>query len=338
MKIAHVAIRTPGACGLYETTRDLASGLRALGEDARIVDPDPKPQFGPAPEADRGVPIADMEWGQTADLVVSHSGHDSTPLAETNQPIIHMAHGRPLSTFLNWRTEKGAPVYMYSMQRSRNPRYKAAVTFWPEYEPYLRALWGDTPVYVVPPPCDVDYWCPGPTNYDFAGKRGDYNVVMSDPWSRLDAIPMTCVHAFALFRHMMPGAKLHIYARDNRGEKRDQDLTNVLKGMLGDSLGVVQGWARDLRSVYRAADMLITPHRIYTRSIREAMSCGLQVVSGRDCHAEDIDTFARLMVNRRACREPTRERALGLFSLESTAAAFREIARGAVDNNERAPD
>jgi glycosyltransferase involved in cell wall biosynthesis len=274
-----------------------------------------------------------MDWGTLADVVVSHSGHDTTPLAKTSQPIIHVAHGRPLSTFLNWRTEGGAPVYTYSMQRSVDPRYRAAVTFWPEYAGHLRTLWGKVPVHVVPPPVDTEYWSPGETDYDFAGRAGGYNVVMTDPWSRIDVIPMTVVHAFALFRNIVPEARLHIYAVDNRGKERDQRLINVLKLMLGDSLGVVQVWAKDLRRVYRAADMLITPHRIYTRSIREAMACGLQVVSGRDCHPEDIEDFALEMARRRDDPQPTRKMAAALFDPAETGRAFLHVAGEAVNGH-----
>lgn len=322
MKVCHVAIRTPGACGLYETTRELAYGLRSEGADARIVDPAPNKAFGEAPAEDRGVPIADMAWAVESDLVLSHSGHDGTPLGETDQPILHVQHGRPVSTWLMERSG-GAPAYTYMVARRSKDRYRGAVTFWPEHEPILRSLWSPKPVHVVPPSCDLGYWTPGPTGYDFAGKAGKVNVVLADPWSRQDVSPISAVHAFALFRHMVPGARLHIYAVDNAKG------FGALKAMLGDSLGVVQGWAKDLRSVYRVADMLITPHRIYTRSIREAMACGLQVVSGRDCHPEDAGAFARAMASRLERPQPTRKMARVLFDPAATARSFLAIAQEA---------
>lgn len=320
MKLAHAAIRTPGACGLYETTRELVAGLRQLGADARIVDPKPNPRFGPAPEEDRGVPIASLEWGAESDLIVSHSGHDGTPLATSGRPILHVAHGRPVSTWLMER-EGGAPAYTYAVKRAKDPRYRGAVTFWPEYEPILRSLWTPKPVHVVPPSVDLEYWRPGPTSYDFAGKSGQVNVVMADPWSRRDVSPITAVHAFALFRHMVPGARLHLYALDanTRG-------IGALRLMLGDSLGVVQGWARDLRSVYRAAGLLITPHKIHTRSVREAMATGLQVVSGKDADPEDVEGFALAMARRLERPEPVRKLAEAWFDPGRTAKAFLSVA------------
>lgn len=326
MRLAHAAIRTPGACGLYETTREFAAGLRKLGADARIVDPAPNPRFGPAPLHDRGVPIAGMEWATKADLILSHSGHDGTPLADTDQPILHIQHGRPVST---WLIEHGGGTgaYTYCTKRRLHPRYRGAVTFWPEYEPVLRALWAPKPVHVIPPMVDLEHWKPGPSAYDFAGRRGAVNVVMADPWSRQDVSPILAVHAFALFREMVPGARLHIYAIDS-----DKGF-GAVKNMLGDSLGVVQTWAKDVQSVYAAADMLITPHRIYTRSIREAMACGLQVVSGRDCHPEDVEGFARKMVERVKYPQPTRKLAEALFDPAESARAFLKIAERAVETS-----
>lgn len=326
MRIAHVAIRTPGACGLYETTRELAAGLRAVGADARIVDPAPNPRFAPAPDVDRGVPITDMRWACASDLVLSHSGHDGTPLGETDQPLLHIQHGRPASTWIIEHTG-GTPSYSYATRRSKSERYRGVVTFWPEYEPILRSLWAPKPVAFVPPMVDLEYWQPQPSDYDFAGRKGEVNVVMTDPWSRQDVNPILCVHAFALFRHIVPGARLHIYAVDGpRG-------FGALRAVLGESLGVVQGWAKDLRSVYAAADMLITPHRIYTRSIREAMAMDLQVVSGRDVHPEDTEAFALMMANRLEKPLPSRNVARALFDPAASARTMLAVAQGVLNGH-----
>lgn len=320
MKLAHAAIRTPGACGLYETTRELAAGLRSRGVDSRIVDPKPNPKFAPVPQEDRGVPIADMRWGVQSDLVVSHSGHDGTPLDDCGKPIIHVQHGRPVSSWLLERSGS-APSYSYAVERKGNPRYRACVTFWPEYQPMLQQLWGDVPVFVVQPSCDLERWSDPlqDVEYDFMGRTGEYNVVMTDPWSRPDVSGLTVVHAFKAFAEAVPGAKLHIYGIDNERGFR------ALKATLGDNCGLLQGWAKDLHQVYSAADMLITPHRIYTRSIREAMAMNIQVVSGRDAHPEDTLLFAAAMVERMHNPTPTRKFAEALFDPEQTAAGFSRV-------------
>ncbi len=317
-RVAHLGIVTPGRCGLYETMRELVAAEREQGIDARIVDPKPHPIFAPKTKEDRGVPIADMEWATGADLLISHSGHDGTPVSRTNQPILVAAHGRPVASFIGERAG-GTPVYTYHATRSKADRYIGCITFWPEYIPYFKGLWGDKPVYHVPSTVDTDCWCPGATSYNFAGKKAEVNVVMTDPWSRADVTLLPSIHAFEQFRKLNPGARLHIYALD--GNRKGLD---AIKLMLGDSLGVVQGWASDLRSVYRAADLLLTPHRIYTRSIREAMACDVPVVSGKDVNPEQIGTVARLM-SATVGTHGWRKRALKEFDTRSAGAAMAKI-------------
>ena len=87
-------------------------------------------------------------------------------------------------------------------------------------------------------------------------------------------------------------------------------------------------WSKDILNVMRSADMLITPHRIYTRSIREAMACGIQVVSGKDCEPEDIEQFALKMFSKRENPEPTRKMAEALFDPSETGRKFKRILEG----------
>ena len=326
MKIAHVSLVTPRKCGLYETARELAYGLRQLGHDARFVDPVPKKTMLAVGEIDRGVPISDMEWGCEADVLINHSGYDKTPLEKTNQPIIHVAHGRPLSSFLSERNGS-TPIYSYAIQRSGYARFKAVVTFWPEYEPYLEKLWAPKKVFTVSSPVDLNYWSPGKSDYNFAGLGGKVNVVMADPWSRVDVSPLPCLHAFLLFADKVEGAKLHLFALDGN-MKGITALTHRMNG----TLGVRQGWAADLRSVYRSADLLITPHKIYTRSIREALACDLPVVSGRECDPEDIRAFALHMYAAIRPRSYPKYRNLACnrFDISRTAREFDAVLREAL--------
>lgn len=328
MKAVHATIFSPSRCGLYETTRELIAVERDLGIDARMVDPAPvmadgKPVF-PHNGEDRGVPIVDMEWALTADVIVNHSGVDRTPLQDCPIPVVHVAHGRPLST---WMGERGgaAPGLTWQTQKRNDPRYKAAVTFWPEYEPYMRSIWFPKPIHVVPPPCNLEYWTPGESSHQFGGRRGSYNVVMTDPWSREDSSPYPCIHSFVIFNRYFPDARLHLIAWDGN-KKGLTGLTNLL----GKGGGAIMRWSKDVRSIMRAADMLISPHRIYTRSIREAMACGLQVVSGKDCHPEDIEQFALKMVAKRENPEPTRKMAEALFDPRRTGEQFKGILEGVV--------
>lgn len=296
MKVAHSAICTPRRCGLYETARELVAAERALGIDARLVDPKPHPTAG-ITGSDRGVPIASLEWGADADLVVSHSGHDGTPIADATNPIIVAVHGRPASTFAGER-DGGAPSYSYLQARAQRDRYRGFITFWPEHVPYLLGLVHPKSVHYVPATVDLDHWCPGPTTYSFGGARGGVNVVLADPWTRSDTSMIGCVHAFERFRHAVPEARLHIFAHD--GNARG---LAAIRAMLGPNLGVVQGWAADLRRVYRAADLVLTPHVIATRTKREALATGCPVTV---CDPHDLDATADDMMGRLGAKNAAR--------------------------------
>lgn len=318
MRVAHLVIVTPGRCGLYETTRELAHGLRAIGHDARLVETGANKVYaGGYPEAeDRGVPVASIDWAMQADVLVNHSGYDGTNLAKTNQPIIHVAHGRPRSSFLTER-DGSTPIYSYQFQNDSNPRWRAVVTFWPEHERYLRVLFKETPVHTVPAPVDLDYWSPGDRNaYDFHGKRGDVNIVIADP-KRADCDAFEPLMAFASCMDDMPdGVRLHWFGAptDLRGYapivRRIQDA---------GKMGIVHRWSKRLRDVYRAADMVITGNDIATRTLREATACGCPVnyVGGSWMHfnvpADESDRYV------------TREYAKSKFDPRQTAAAFDEM-------------
>lgn len=219
-----------------------------------------------------------------------------------------------------------APGLTYQTQRRTNDRFRCAVTFWKEYEPYFRNIWDPKPVYTIPATVDLEYWHPGEADYDFAGRRGEYNVVMFDPWSREDSSPYHSIHAFKIFSETVKGARLHMFAWD--GNKK---ALGGLTKLLGNAGGTLHRWCTNVRKVMWSADMLITPHRIYTRSIREAMACGLQVVSGRDVHPEDIEAFAAKMVERVENPQDTRKMAEELFDPMEAAKQFVSIAETAVN-------
>jgi glycosyltransferase involved in cell wall biosynthesis len=322
VRVAHVAVVTPGRCGLYETTRELVAGLRKLGIDSRLVDPDrAKNKLHPAACEDRGALIADMEWATKADIIVSHSGYDATALESTGQPVIHMCHGRPRSTFLG-EVMGGTPVYSYHYRLNSDPRVKAVVTFWPEHREYHEVMFPAKPVHVVQSSVDLDAWSPaGPGGYRFGGASGEINVVCTDAW-RDDVDPFVPVNAFALWARTVKGAKLHIYG--NSGNMRGWGA--LLRRIRDDGhLGEIKGWVGGLSNVYRAANFMITPQQIATRSIREAMACGCPVVRipGVRLNGFAGEMNAALGVSREAVRTEAQKR----FDSRETARQFERVLR-----------
>ncbi len=268
MKVAHLTVVSPGQCGgLYETTRELVVGLRARGVDSRLVDPIGK--YHPGGTDDRGATFADTKWAMNADVLVSHSGLGKE-LENSGKPVILCAHGRPLSS---WLTEMSGSTKIYTHYRDRNKqdKCKAVVTFWPEHKPYLEVMFPDTPVKVVDASVDLNLWSPEGPKVEF-DKRFT-NVVIADVW-RNDVDPFVVLNAFALWAREHKNAKLHLYAlQDKKGPaaliKRIQDDGNM---------GSIKGLTKKLAPVYRGADLMITPHTIGTRTVREAMACGCPVV------------------------------------------------------------
>ena len=322
MKICHIAIVTPGKAGLYETTRELVAAERRMHVDARIYDPKPTAFYPVGQKEDRGALLADRSFVDEADLIVDHSGCDGTTDG-LKTPHILVAHGRPRYSFLS-EVNGRAPVYSYHYRLEREEKYRAVVTFWPEHVAYLRATFQKTPVLAIPPSVDLTAWShSGPMGYSFGGKAGAFNLVCTDAW-REDVDLFDTLHAAILAAREVNGIRVHIYGKQTSSDRGWSSLWRVMRdaGILGE----VHGWVKGLDNVYRVADMLITPQRIYTRSIREAMACGCPVVR---CLAGQPDHGSTCIVNmlrRIPDRAGIRREAEALFDPMGTARAFLALA------------
>jgi glycosyltransferase involved in cell wall biosynthesis len=151
-------------------------------------------------------------------------------------------------------------------------------------------------IRAIPAPVDLEHWTPdGPSGYQFHGQKGERNVVVTDVW-REDKDPYHVLNAFLVYARRYGGAKLHIYAAPQKGT-----AWGVMKALLRESgcLGECVGFVEGLTNVYRAADVMITPHRIAVRSVREALACGCSVVMDHGqaytpfrAEPEDLKAFA----------------------------------------------
>jgi glycosyltransferase involved in cell wall biosynthesis len=322
MKVAHLVIVTPGRCGLYETTRELIAGLRVLGVDSRMVEPGHNKLFpkGYPEKEDRGIPVTDMGWAVNADVIVSHSGYDGTPVAKTSQPIIHVAHGRPRSSFLGEKAG-GTPVYSYHYQHNSDERWKSVVTFWPEHVEYLKVMFPDKRVDLIQAPVDLHMWNPhSRTKYDFGGHAGDINVVCTDAW-RDDVDPFIPLNAYALWARSRPEkTKLHLYARP---DKEMRGFAPIIRRIQDDgNMGEIKGWVKGLEHVYRAADFVVTGNDIDTRTVREAMACGCPVVRvGAKLNGYTVDFDYALRLERSAVRQQAEQN----FDPTVTAIQFKRV-------------
>lgn len=283
MKIAHMTKVTPGhICGLYETTRDLITGLRQLGYDSRLVEADLEHNevFPHGLKEDRGIPIEMEEWAiNESDLIVSHSGYGAA-VAAAGKPTIYCQHGRPRVSYL---TEKNGGLGLYSYFYNRNrakDRWSAVVTFWPEHVPYLEVMFTEIPVHAIPAPVNLDFWTPDGPKSDFSGREGDINVVCADAW-REDNDPFDVLNAFLIHarqRREQRGqiAKLHIYGKPKNLPGAGAIVRQIQdEGHLGEVIPMLT--QEELAMRYRRADFALSCNQIATRTVREAMACGCPV-------------------------------------------------------------
>ena len=248
----------------------------------------------PGGDGDRGAMFADMDWALGADILVNHSGYDNTPLEKSHHPVVHVAHGRPRSSFLS-ETQGKTPIYSYWYAKAKDPRFKAVVTFWPQHVPYLKVMMPLKPVSYVPASVDLTAWTPdGPKGYGFHGKKGNVNIVLTDAW-RDDVDPFIPLNRACLFAREIGNTKIHVYAKPEGAKK---GWTALLRRIQDDgNLGEVTGWLKSgLDHVYRAASFMLTPNEIDTRSVREAMACGCPVVRATSLsfdHTDMLDALDR---------------------------------------------
>lgn len=355
--------------GLYETVRDLVEAERRLGLDARIVDirdaemgmlpsrarPKGEPcsrcgfvkieyttpgQVAPDWVESRGVAKVPVGWLDECDVIVSHTGMPPGFKLGGDKPRIHVAHGRPRSSFLLGQRD-GNQVWKAYAEYARDPRFKALVTLWPGFARYWRMVFPR--VEEMPPFVDLERWQPGASGHGFGGQGGAPNVVICDIW-RHDRDPFHSLFGFAAFAERCPGARLHLYGLNDRDVLALEPVLDGLKarGVLGE----VCGHCDNLLSIYGSADILLTPHRIATRTVREALACGLSVVAGSARYTpyaadeEDLDgtadalarAWGDLQADGAAVRRANRRRAEEEFDPERAARRMADLLRELVSS------
>jgi glycosyltransferase involved in cell wall biosynthesis len=297
----------------------LVAGLRRLGVDSRLVDPQPdKNPVKFVGTEDRGALVANMGWAIEADILVNHSGYDNTPLEKSSHSVVHIAHGRPRSSFLS-EVQGSTPIYSYWYSKSKDPRFAAIVTFWPQHKPYLEVMFPGKTVHYVPSSVDLEAWSPnGPSGYKFGGKKGEINLVLTDAF-RDDIDPFVPLHAAALFARRVKGTRIHVYAYP---KSKPKGWGALFRRLTEDgSMGELQGWVGGLANVYRAASVMLTPQEIDTRSVREAMACGCPVARLSNLDGWEEKILAGLKTPREAVRTEARFR----FDPERSAVEFRKV-------------
>lgn len=305
LRVAHFCTFSPHLCGLYHTTKDLIWAERQLGVDARMVnilvkkkeDKSNSIEYGKI-STDGWLTTVDKSWAERADILVLHTAIPDE-LLSIGKPVIVMCHGRPESSFLlEYYGVLGTWSSYYT--RARNSKYSAFVTFWPEFLPILKNYLPEKRLFCVPAPVNLTEYSPFGDVFNFGDRSGTPNIVVADMWRR-DVTPFNVIMAADLFRKKYCStAKLHIIGVP--GAKK-QHMSVLFYGLQQSGvLGNVAGNMKKVKEIIRAANMVITPHVIATRVIRESLALGTPVVAGTGCrytpyqaNPRDIEGFAYIM-------------------------------------------
>lgn len=288
MRVAHFAPFAPMACGLYEAARDMVRSDLDAGRDAAFVDVGvtingqrqaPKPD---AADIRRGFTLRPVpfEAVQGHDLFVFHDGVPDAWVVRTQAPILLMMHGQPMDCFKPELYKRGGATYSFFPAFAAWPRVKRLVTMWPEFMPFWQPIVPAGKLRAVDAPvCDQDHFRPeGDVHVIAADKRGEFNVLIAASWREID--PYEIVHGLLLAASGIPGLKVHMYAIEQPIGPWEFIFQHMRRlGIQGELCARMPG----MDQVYRSMDLVLNPHRIATRIVMEALSCGTPLVGGLGC-------------------------------------------------------
>jgi len=337
MKIAHFAVFSPNQSGMYATVRDLILAERMQGIDAQFIDyntDNSGATYSKVGLFDRDVVTVSHEWAyKEADILVRHSMIPE-PIMQVGIPAIMTMHGRPEYSYMQEHYGQN-PVMKIMTNHEVDQNYAAYVTFWEEHLLFWNLMMPKRVMEYVPCPVDLKRFNPDGSKFSSLHWTGTPNVMVADMW-REDITPFSMIPAMETFRRRYCNtAKLHLFGLPPANKGFSAQLGTRLRnsGLVGEANMLVPF----LDTVYRSADILVTPHRIATRVIREALASGCPIVAGTGCKytpytadPRDPDTFAAavdkcwrdIKEDRIKVRSSARKTAEVLFGYEATGKAM----------------
>ena len=285
MRVVHFAPFAPCGCGLYEAARDMVLADIRAGHDAHLVDSgitiNGEHKNGiPGQRDERGGSIVITEDPQVAyyaDVIVAHAGYIDSFIVQNQAPVIWVMHGRPSACF---RPEQFGNGNSYSIFESISkwPRVKAMLTFWEYHVAFWKPIIPEEKIVCFnAPPIDEKRFSPEGAKHDFGIMGGEINIAICESWREDVDIYETAFCAIECARRRKD-VKFHFYGMESPLRCWEFVLRELrLLGALGEV------WERrpDVEEIYRSIDILLSPQRIVTRTIGEAMSCGTPVVAAR---------------------------------------------------------
>lgn len=285
MKIAHYGPFAPNACGLYEAAKDMYTADKLAGHEVYFVDTgitvngERKNTPGLAGSVDkRGATelvTVTPEEALSADIIIAHSGIPDNWIVGSQSPIIWVLHGRPAACF---RPEQVGHMNSYTLvsKLARWPRVRTMLSFWPYHTSFWKAIIPEDKLKCLPaPPIDGVRFNPNGKKHEFK-ISGDYNIIFADT-QREDINIFEPIHgALEFVKSSTKSVVFHFYGMPVDLGPWEVILLELKKQ---NALGDVWHRKTEMEDVLRAADLLISPHRITTRIIGEALSCGTPVIA-----------------------------------------------------------
>ena len=288
LKVAHFASVKPNQAGISGTAIDMVMAERLVGIDSQLID------YGGKDPCIVGIVNGEVttigpSWAEKADILVRHSAIPAY-IQSKNIPQILCLHGRPEYCFVLSYNSKTA-ILDEHLKCAADPRYRAFITFWEEHLNYEEVFLAGKKIDYVPAMVNLDICKPDGVRLDYGTDGGRPNILICDMW-REDTTPFNVLVAAAIFvKKYCPEARVHIYGLQKQTESPVKDVIKKMKtaGIISQSETIV----KNMNQIYRANDILITPHHIGTRVIREALACGLPIVAGQGCRYTKFTADAR---------------------------------------------
>lgn len=299
MKIAHFAVFSPNLSGMYATVRDLILAERMQGIDAQFVDytvDSAGAIYSKVGLIDRDIVTVAPDWAyKEADILIRHS-LITEPIIRVGKPVIMAMHGRPEYSYMLEHYGQ-SPVMTIMTNHEKDDKYAAYMTFWEEHLLFWNLVMPGRELTYIPSSVDLKCFNPKGVKLSTPNWTGTPNIVIADMW-REDITPFSIIEAVEKFRQKYCSTvKLHLFGLPPKTKGFTAQLGQRLQnsGLLGEANMIVPF----IDSVYRAADILVTPHKIATRVIREALASGCPVIAGTGCKytpytadSRDPDSFA----------------------------------------------
>lgn len=283
MKIAHFAAFSPNLSGMYATVKDLIRAERLQGIEAEFIDYGVDNQgktFSKVGYQDEDIVSVSPDWAyKEADILIRHSML-TEPIARVGIPLIMAMHGRPEYSYMLEHYGQ-SPVMKIMCNHETDAKYAAYISFWEEHELFWSLMMPERKVHYLPSVVNLKKFNPDGEKYTSTKWSGKPNILICDIW-REDITPLNAILAAAKFKQKYcPESKIQLFGLPSAGKGFISEFAERLNiaGLIGEANSIVPF----LDTVYRGADILVTPHHIATRTIREALASGLPIVAGTGC-------------------------------------------------------